>query len=95
MQFLCNEVSGGQLYDSFWEAVRWLKLSGFCVLALVYDGLTANRRLFHLHNPQASPEDVHKLPNPYSKDNHFVYFLSDVPHLFKTTRNAWYKALGI
>ena len=89
VQFPCNEVSGNQLYDPFWEAVGRLERCGFYVLALVCDGLAANRRLFRLHNPQASPEDVYKVPNPYSKDNRFIYFLSDPPHLLKTTRNAW------
>ena len=31
---------------------------------------------------------VYKTPNIYRLGN-FVYFFSDVPHLLKTTRNAW------
>ena len=84
VQFPCNQVSGDQLYNPFWEG---LERCGFYVLALVCDGLAV---FFRLHNPQASPEDVYKVPNPYSRDNCFIYFLSDVPHLLKTTRNAWY-----
>ena len=26
--------------------------------------------------------------NPYSEDRH-IYFIADVPHLIKTTRNCW------
>ena len=86
VQFPCNEISGDQLYDPFWETVRRLELCGFSVLALICNGLAANRRLFRLHNPQALFVDVYKVPNLYSCNNRF---LSDPPHLLKTTRNAW------
>ena len=31
---------------------------------------------------------VYKTPNLY-RPGEFLYFFSDVPHLIKTTRNAW------
>ena len=74
VQFPCNEISGDQLYDPFWEAVRRLELCGFSVLVLICDGLAANRRLFRLHNPQASPVDVYKVSNPYSCNNRFIQY---------------------
>ena len=49
VQFPCSEVNGDQLFDIFWEAVRRLEIAGFRVMALVCDGLSSNRRLFHLH----------------------------------------------
>ena len=32
---------------------------------------------------------VYKTPNPYSEEERWIYFISDVPHLIKTTRNCW------
>ena len=32
---------------------------------------------------------VHKIINPYSDEGRHIYFMSDVPHLLKTTRNNW------
>ena len=31
----------------------------------------------------------HKTKNPYAKEERFVYFISDPPHLIKTVRNCW------
>ncbi len=49
-QFPCNDLSGEQMYTIVWEAVGRLEQVGFKVMALVCDGLAANRRLFKLHN---------------------------------------------
>ena len=88
-QFPCNELSGDQIYEPFWEAVSRLERCGFRVMALVCDGLAANRRLFRLHNPGAPAAEMYKVVNPYSSDGRPLFFLSDPPHLLKTVRNAW------
>ena len=59
-QFPCSDLTGPQMYDLVWEAVARLELCGFKVLALVCDGLAANRKLFWLHNPSAQPTDILK-----------------------------------
>lgn len=87
-QFPCCELSGEQMYAPFWEAVGRLERCGFYVMALICDGLAANRRLFRLHDRSSRPEEVYKVVNPYSEGRH-IYFLSDPPHLMKTVRNAW------
>lgn len=33
-------------------------------------------------------------PNPYADDNRSLYFIADVPHLLKTTRNCWSNSYG-
>ncbi len=89
-QFPCTALSGELMYDPVWEAISRLELCGFKVLALTCDGLAANRKLFRLHNPDTSPEDVvYKVANPYADDNRDIFFLADPPHLMKTVRNAW------
>ena len=73
------------MFDPVWEAVSCLELCGFKVLALTCNGLTANRRLFRQHNPDAGANEVvHKVPNPYAEDERDLYFLADPSHLIKT-----------
>ena len=86
-QFPCTAVSGDQLFKPFWEAVCRLERCGFKVLGLTADGLSANRRLFKLHQP--GTQLVYKVPNPYATDDRDLFFFSDPPHLLKTTRNCW------
>ena len=38
---------------------------------------------------QEIPTVSYKTPNPYSEEERWIYFVSDVPHLIKTTRNCW------
>ena len=59
----------------------------------VCDGAKANRRFL---NSLGREEDikngvVYKTVNRYSPDR-FIYFISDAPHLMKTTRNCWYSS---
>lgn len=65
VQFPCTDLSGDHMYAPFWQAVGRLEQCGFRVMALVCDGLAANRRLFRLHDPKARPGDVYKVVNPY------------------------------
>jgi hypothetical protein len=93
-QFPCTDLSGEQMYEPFWEAVGRIERCGFKVMALVCDGLAANRRLFMLHKHTLVKEDVYRVVNPYSTEGvrKYIYFLSDPPHLIKTVRNAWSSA---
>ncbi len=85
-QFPCASVCGYHLYDIFWEAVQRLERCGFKVMACTCDGLSVNRNFFKLHNKEKS---VHKVRNPYSEEKRYIFFMSDPPHLIKTTRNCW------
>ena len=88
-QFPCCDLTGAQMYDPVWAAVARLELCGFKVLALVCDGLAANRKLFRLHNPSAQPSDILHRVNPYADDGRDLFFFCDPPHLNKCVRNAW------
>ena len=48
-----------------------------------------NRSLIKLHQPCSAGSLVYKVPNPYSSDSRFLYFISDPPHLVKTMRNCF------
>lgn len=43
---------------------------------------------------QKQGEVTYKTPNPYSSDGRDIYFIPDVPHLIKTTRNCWSNSFG-
>ncbi|KAL5510548.1 hypothetical protein EMCRGX_G006110 [Ephydatia muelleri] len=89
-QFPCTELSGDQLFPMIWNAVSRLENLGFIVLALCCDGLSSNRKFFRLHDAD-SKTPVNKVINPYAHDGdrRYIFFLSDPPHLMKTTRNCW------
>ena len=86
-QFSYTDLVGPLMYNPVWEAVARLKLCGFRVMALVCDGLAANRKLFRLHNPVT--DITYKVKNPYADDGQYLYFLCNPPHLIKCVRNAW------
>ena len=88
--FPCINLSGGLMYDLVWEAVLCLETCGLKVMEMTCDGLTANRKLFRLQNPDAKPGDiVHKVTNPCADDGRNFYFFADSPCLLKTVRIAW------
>ena len=61
----------------------------FQVLFATFDGASVNRKLIKLHG-LTSKELTHKVINPYSSESRYLYFISDPPHLMKTTRNCWF-----
>ena len=86
VQFSTRSLTGSDIFSIFWNAVEQLELLGFRVMAVICDGAASNRRFFKIHGNA----DTYKVKNPYSKESdRFIYFVSDVPHLMKTTRNCW------
>ncbi|XP_070562112.1 uncharacterized protein [Ptychodera flava] len=80
------------LVDIIWPTISCLELScGLKVLVSTSDGASWNRKFYRMHRVQGAPKDtlVYKCKNPHSLDRRSVYFISDVPHLVKTTRNCW------
>ena len=56
------------------------------------DGASPNRKFYKMHGK--SGELTYKTPNPFHEDLD-IYFICDVPHLLKTTRNCWSNSLAI
>ena len=88
-QFPTHGVTGDSLFPIVWEAIRNIEECGLKVIVVTADGASPNRKLFKMHQGLASNKVVYKTLNPYSQDDREVYFMSDVPHLIKTTRNCW------
>ena len=72
------------------EAIRRLGQIGLHVVACVADGAKPNRKFFRDYKTKQYVKDgvAYKIPDVY-RPGKFIYFFSDVPHLMKTTRNAW------
>ena len=72
-----------------WRVVRSLECAGFKVISLTGDKASVNRKFFRMHKPSDSDESItYRVRNPYSVEERYIYFISDVPHLIKTVRNC-------
>ena len=87
-QFTTTTASGVQLFPIVWDVVRNLEGCGLKVIALCCDGASTNRKFFNMHKC-GQDDPTYKTINPFSKDKRPLFFISDVPHLVKTTRNCW------
>ncbi len=81
--FATKGVSADLLFPLVWDAVYRLELCGFNVIAFSCDGASPNRTFYKMH--RAEKGIVYKTKNPFRE----IYFVCDVPHLIKTTRNCW------
>lgn len=84
--FSTRGISADSLFPLVWEAVNRLELSGLNVIAFSCDGASPNRKFYKMHRTEKGL--VYKTKNPFSNDRD-IYFICDVPHLIKTTRNCW------
>ena len=75
----------------FWEVVAVLEMNGINVRCSISDGAATNRKFYQLHHNDFPDDDVtYRCINPFSEieANQTLFFISDVPHLLKTTRNC-------
>ena len=95
-QYPLTDLSAELLYPIVWEAIKNLESVDFKVISLTGDKASVNRKFFRMHRLKKSKSDdvTYKVRNPYSTDDHFIYFISDVPHLVKTVRNCWSNSFG-
>lgn len=89
--FATTGITSEQIYPIFWKAVGICELQcNLKVIAATCDGASPNRKFFKMHKNFCDDEDkdvVYKTRNLYCKDR-YVYFISDAPHLVKTSRNC-------
>jgi hypothetical protein len=82
-------VTSEQLYPCLWECVRYVEAAGMAVRAFVADGASSNRKFYRLHSGCCHNEThslIHSTANPVDPSRK-IFFICDVPHLLKTTRN--------
>ena len=84
------DLTGLQLHDILWGAIRRLMEIGINVICLVSDGGKPNRKFYRMQKSKDGTREgiVYKVKNIYDPTRD-IYFMSDVPHLMKTTRNCW------
>ena len=84
------DVTGSQLHDIVWGSIRRLHEIGLNVICVVADGAKPNSRFMkdHSHKEGTKNGIVYKARNIYNPSM-FVYLMSDVLRLIKTTRNCW------
>ena len=87
--FPTEGITSDFLYPIIWEAIEVVQVTaGLQVLFITCDGASANRKFFTLHSDQRD-RGIYRLVNPYFGTNDHIYFISDVPHLLKTSRNCF------
>lgn len=84
--FATQGATADRLFPLVWEAVQRLEYCGFNVIAFCCDGASPNRAFYKMHGNRG--DFVYRTPNPFAEDRN-IYFICDVPHLIKTTRNCW------
>ena len=82
-----------QHFTSHWSYVSLLPSGWIDQSPTSLDKASVNRKIFRMHQSNSS-EVTFKVPNPYSSDGRFIYFISDIPHLIKTMRNCWSNSFG-
>ena len=94
-QFTTAGIAAHELYPIITEAVMRLEILGFKVVSLMSDGASPNRALYRMmQDPTTSGGLGYRSPNPFTTATRSIYFMSDVPHLLKTTRNCWSNSHG-
>ena len=88
-QFTTTTASGVQLFSVVWDVVQSLEGCGLKVIALCCDGASPNRKFIKMHKSSQGDKPTYKTINPFSPEKRPIFFISDVPHLLKTTRNCW------
>lgn len=87
MYFPCTGYNSPQLWGSVWTATQSLEELGLKVRAWVCDGATANRRFFKAHDRGNKFEGIQFSCLNRCNMTRQIFFICDVPHLLKTTRN--------
>ena len=81
---------GEEIFPLAWDVIQKLETHGFKVRCITSDGASPNRKFYHMHRlPGSTDTPIFSTPNPYSEDKRKLYFVCDVPHLLKTTRNCF------
>ena len=91
--FATHKLQSYQIMSLFWDAVFILeKKCNLWVLAVTSDGASINRGFYRMHKNLDGDSDTmfcYRTINMWAKYR-YIYFISDVPHLLKTLRNALY-----
>ena len=96
VSFATDGILASQMFPLLWKAISICEKSSLKVITVTCDAASPNRKVFRVHwhltqDDDMNPEtDVtYRTRNLFSgTENRFLYFISDVPHLLKTSRNC-------
>lgn len=94
--FSTKGATSFQMFPLVWKAISICEANDIKILALTCDGASPNRALFRMHFTMTNDDEMnpdvdvtYRTPNFCCKsEKRFLYFISDVPHLIKTSRNC-------
>ena len=91
----CNQSTKDMLYTRTWHVISRLERAGVKVLSCTSDGCSVNRAFIAMHEPITTTESgvIFDTFNFCSKDERALYFVADVAHVLRTTRNCFYNSV--
>ena len=90
-KFAATGVKSFQIMPIFWKAVLYLEKCDLKVVSFTADGASPNRNHFRIHKSlecNDGKDVVYRAKNIHAKENRFIYFICDVPHIIETERNC-------
>lgn len=93
--FATSSVTASQTCLLLWKVIDICESNSLKILVFICDRASQNRKLFKSHFHLTSDDDMnpdvdvtYHTRNMFNgSDNHFVYFICDVPNSLKTARN--------
>ena len=88
-------VTSFQLMPIFWKAVCYLENINCKVVSATAGGASPNLKHFRMHkclDGNSGKDVASRAKNIHSKENRYIYFFSDVPHLIKPARNCLFNS---
>ena len=78
---------------NIWRMYMYMYMYIHAVILFVCDGAKSNRKFLKSLGRESEMKHgiVYKTVNRFCRER-YIYFMSDVPHLIKTTRNCWYSS---
>ncbi|KAJ1519123.1 hypothetical protein ONE63_011276 [Megalurothrips usitatus] len=83
------------MYKRTWDVIRHLETAGIKILALICDGHPINRAFMMMHTPFTTGTTfscIFDTINFCAPEKRLLFFISDVCHLLKTIRNAFFNS---
>ena len=70
-------ITANLLFPLAWEVIRNLECAGFKIISITGDGAPQNCKFFRMHHLacESASTVTHKVRNPYSIEERYLYFL--------------------
>ena len=87
--FATGTSTAEQIFPIVWEGIRLVESFDLKVMCITADGASPNRKILKMHTGSPADSVTNRTRNRYApKNDRWIYFVSDPPHLMNTTRNC-------